>query len=65
MNDWMPCSKRLPDKEGEYIVTDDAGGMATVETDEFYYDEDTGEPSWLFSQNVTAWMPLPEPYKED
>lgn len=60
---WIPCSERLPEKEGIYIVTDDAGGMATVSTDEFSHYED-GEPMWMFSQNVTAWMPLPERYQE-
>lgn len=64
MNDWTPCSKRLPDKEGEYIVTDDAGGMATVTTDEFEHCTN-GEPMWLFGQHITAWMPFPEPYKEE
>jgi hypothetical protein len=59
---WIPCRERLPEKEGMYIVTDDAGGMATVNTDEFSHYE-SGEPMWMFSQNVTAWMPLPEPYK--
>lgn len=60
---WMPVSERLPDKAGEYIVTDDAGGMATVSTDDLVYNAG-GELIWLCSQNVTAWMPLPEPYKE-
>ena len=60
---WIPCGERLPEKEGIYIVTDDAGGMATVSTDEFSHYED-GEQMWMFSQNVTAWMPLPERYQE-
>lgn len=60
---WIPCNERLPEKEGIYIVTDDAGGIATVSTDEFSHYE-SGEPMWMFSQNVTAWMPLPEPYEE-
>lgn len=59
---WIPCSEQLPEKEGIYIVTDDAGGMTTVSTDEFSHYED-GEPMWMFSQNVTAWMPLPEGYR--
>lgn len=58
---WIPCSERLPEKEGIYIVTDDAGGIATVSTDEFSHYE-SGEPMWMFSQNVTAWMPLPGGY---
>ena len=64
MNDWTPCSERLPDKEGEYIITDDAGGMATVTTDEFEHYTN-GEPMWLYGQHITAWMPFPEPYKEE
>lgn len=60
---WIPVLERLPDKEGEYIVTDDAGGMATVSTDEIVYD-DKGKLIWLCSQNVTAWMSLPKAYTE-
>lgn len=64
MNEWIPCGKRLPDKEGEYIVTDDAGGMTTATTDEFGHYAN-GEPMWLFGQHITAWMPFPKPYKEE
>lgn len=61
---WIPCSERLPKDEGSYLVTDDAGGVKTVQDDEFMHYED-GTPLWLFSQNVTAWMELPEPYLGD
>lgn len=64
---WIPVSKKAhPPKEGKYLVTDDAGGMATVDVDDFIYCDD-GSGMWLCSQNVTAWMPykLPEPYKEN
>ena len=63
-NDWIPVTKKAhPDKEGEYLVTDDAGGMATVDEDGFMFLDD-GTPCWRYSQNVTAWRELPEPYKE-
>ena len=58
---WIPCSERLPEEEGSYLVTDDAGGIKTVQDDEFLHYED-GTPLWLYSQNVTAWMPLSDPY---
>ena len=60
---WISVSKKkYPDKEGEYLVTDDAGGAATVDRDEFMICDD-GSPCWLYSQNVTAWCELPKPYK--
>lgn len=60
---WIPVSERLPDEEDvPVLVTDDAGGMKTIDIDFCYRCEDTGERFWYASQNVTAWMPLPEPY---
>lgn len=61
-SDWIPISERLPEEEGRYLVTDDAGGVKTVQDDEFLYRED-GTPLWLYSQNVTAWSHLPSPYR--
>ena len=55
---WIPCSERLPEY-GEAVLT--------INEDEDYeinhiIDEDNGE--W-FCDGVIAWMPLPEPYRED
>lgn len=61
-DEWTSISERPPEEEGRYLVTDDAGGVKTVQDDEFLYRED-GTPLWLYSQNVTAWRPLPEPYR--
>lgn len=60
--EWIPISERLPEEKGSYLVTDDAGGVKTVQDDEFLRYED-GTPLWLYSQSVTAWMPLPEPWE--
>ena len=64
---WIPVSERLPDKNGEYLVTvrKDSrfafNGEATVYEDTFYslcQWDDCGE-------DVIAWMEMPEPYKEE
>ena len=36
-DDWTPCSKDLPEEEGSYLVTDDAGGMKTVQDYVFFH----------------------------
>ena len=60
---WIPCSEKLPEEDVYVLVTDDAGGMATLSVDSCGRYEDTGERFWYTSQNVTAWMELPLPYQ--
>ena len=60
---WIPCSEMLPMDEGVYLVTDDSGRVAWVEKSWFMWCDD-GSPFWEYA-NVTAWMPLPKPYKEE
>lgn len=62
---WTPCSLKLPDKEGEYLVTNDAGGMKNVEIDTFAHYEDNGKHFWMTSQNPIAWMPIPDVYEKE
>ena len=57
---WIPVTERLPDEDGDYIVTDDSGGMKCVH-ESFFCKVECGEPYWDFV-NVVAWMPLPKPY---
>lgn len=55
---WIPCSERLPEEEGHYLLSLSDGFVASAD----YYNgdwelwEDCGEP--------LAWQYLPEPYKE-
>lgn len=60
VNQWIPCSERLPDKDGIYLVTHRKFGKLEVTWNIFYGGE---HASWLWNDEIIAWMPLPEPYK--
>ena len=70
-NTWIPVSERLPEYDEFVLVT--ANGKHKNITFEHaielaVYAKDEGwileaYPDWI-DPNVTAWMPLPEPYKE-
>ena len=51
---WIPCSERLPDTNGDYLVT---GRQGAVNKRRFE------DGRWYGNWAVLAWMPLPEPYK--
>ena len=60
---WIPCSERLPEESGLYIVTNvgswvEPARYCNIRTDVGFW---SGHPS----DKVLAWMPLPTPYKED
>ena len=67
-NGWVPCSERLPEEYGDYLVwwTDITRGQ--------YYEIVEYEPNngWIGEipqavegiYSVIAWQPLPEPFKE-
>ena len=56
---WIPCSERLPKVEGSYMTTTEYGA---VRVNHFY----TRNNTWGYKSNRTiAWMPLPEPYREE
>lgn len=57
--EWIPCSERLPENDGRYLVTCSKIGAWVVDWNIWHNEP---KPSWLWEQGVTAWMPLPEPY---
>ena len=65
-NGWIPVSERLPDVSGTYQVTCMDGRIYRSTYAKFQCKlkrwELTGARSYW---KVIAWMPLPEPYKED
>ena len=57
---WIPVSKYLPKKNGDYLVTCEVCGERYVE-ESFFCRCDDGDVFWT-SQNVIAWQPRIEPY---
>ena len=65
---WIPCSERLPEKNGMYLCTQNTNDLATnkkiirvsTELVEFY------DGKWRRAKNlvITHWQPKPEPFKE-
>lgn len=53
---WIPVSERLPEEKGTYLTTTIKGA---VRVNHFYGKH------WGYSNDAVAWMPLPEPYKEE
>ena len=70
---WIPCSERLPEKEGWYITTveSEKTGKRRIENDLFAVDIALAHghtPNKFckdgYRQRTVAWMPFPEPYRE-
>ena len=59
--EWIPVSERLPEQANQsYLVTVDYGDGLISSCQRFFFGEGIG---WN-DDCVTAWQPLPEPYKE-
>lgn len=57
-SEWIPVSERLPEEGARVIVTQIFGERTTVYCTIFPFEK-TKE------KYITAWMPLPEPYKAE
>lgn len=71
---WIPVTERLPEHDGRYLVTWlylNKKSVTTAwhgkawwrENDEPRFYASEGEFGNILLRNVTAWMPLPEPYE--
>lgn len=62
--EWIPVSERLPDLYEVVLVTDECGNVFEYER-RLLDEEGNVCEEWSFlGRNITAWMPLPEAYKE-
>ena len=63
-NDWIPISKRLPDKPGWYFVTC-VNQFGSEICQVAYYGNDGWTDNKGFGIQLIAWIPMPEPYRGD
>lgn len=69
MNKWIPVSERLPEDEQEVLITYKINVKHNVWSaiwDKLhgrFYDKKYS--SYINLDYVTAWMPLPQPYKAE
>ena len=68
---WIPCSERLPEEE-EYILLSfanytglDIGRYENDGENDNFYPGDEEETYAHYGLIVNAWIPLPEPYREE
>jgi hypothetical protein len=62
---WIPCSERLPSKNGTYIATYEWVGLSgTNYTEVDFIDYERGRWQRNFG-TVIAWMPLPKAYEPE
>lgn len=62
MGRWIPVSERLPEEEGRYLTTIFNGIQYIMTCDYHPYSRCWFPDDECASDNVIAWMPLPEPY---
>lgn len=62
-SEWIPVSERLPEPETSCLITTTYGDVELA----FRFTGKTWvcECEDFWTTQVTAWMPLPEPYKAD
>lgn len=61
-NGWIPCSERLPENETNVIATFSSGTVTELR----YVANGIFHGIYEYSTKViSAWRPLPDPYKED
>lgn len=78
MAEWISVKESLPDENGRYLVVDEitapknlGGNHQQIRIMRFYKDEwytPVRAPEWInaaIKDNITHWMPLPEPPKEE
>lgn len=79
VDEWIPCSERLPEENGHYLVTyhcKSYGNYLPLFDDIYVRKMRFQNGKWMFPRNidkeaqadeyqeVIAWQPLPQPYKE-
>ena len=68
---WVKCSDRIPELRDDSVLVyfSENGGIDMVHIEDYFKDitagfDDSGNQiytKWYLCQNVTHWMPLPQP----
>lgn len=69
-NRWIPLNERLPEDNTYVLVTVKVGKREPKVRSGYYYKDghfhiDNGDSWEARDKELKAWMPLPQPYKED
>ena len=81
---WIPCSERLPEENGRYLVTrglkacdslwnrvyianysDFYSDLMGLKKEKIWWSDNVGKSDFEKFDDVIAWMPLPESYREE
>ena len=72
VNEWIPCSERLPDEGKEVLISYDYDSFDIEMTPKRYlgvmigcYEDSEWWSSGKWTDGVTAWYPLPDPWEGD
>lgn len=69
MSEWISVKERLPENETYVLVTIGIPGRQPHARSGWYqngfFHNDNGDTWKATDMEVIAWMPLPEPYRED
>ena len=66
MSEWIPVSERLPEKNLWVLVTCDRYGYSYTDIMRRHnFREAWTDGDNIYTYEITAWMPLPEPYKAE
>lgn len=60
---WIPVTERLPEKEGRYLCVVRIGKSGAVYVQVMNGDSYGFSLNHIYTDDVTHWMPLPEPPK--
>ena len=78
--EWIPCTERLPEKSGRYLVTRGSNvcgslwnrvdilnysDLMGLKKEKIWWSGNVGKSDFEKFDDVIAWQPLPEPYKAD
>ena len=61
--DWIPVTERLPENDTDVLYCSRLGTVGNCHYFNGFNNYPNTEPDHIF-EDIIAWLPLPEPYKE-